>query len=69
MIIAHLEGFHIPTTSVQDNDDDSNDEHPGENEASSREADDQTEAPEEFQGDYQKVLSQPEDDAEEEEAG
>jgi hypothetical protein len=40
-----------PTTGTEDDDDEPEDEHPGENEASEREADDSTEAPEEFETD------------------
>jgi hypothetical protein len=65
MISAHSEGFTTRGTSgTEDDDDDCNDEQPGENEAPSREADDQTEAPEEFAGDYESELSRPEAEAE-----
>ncbi len=40
-----------PTTGTVDDDDEPEDEHDGENEASERETDDRTEAPEEFEVD------------------
>ena len=40
-----------PTTGTEDDDDEPEDEHPGENEASARETNDATEAPEEFETD------------------
>jgi hypothetical protein len=40
-----------PTTGTDDDDDEPADEHPGENEASERETNDSTEAPEEFEAD------------------
>jgi hypothetical protein len=40
-----------PTTGTEDDDDEPEDEHPGENEASERETNDATEAPEEFETD------------------
>ena len=40
-----------PVTGTEDDDDDRDDEHTRENEAQIREADDQTEAPEEFEVD------------------
>jgi len=41
----------LPTSGTDDDDDDRDDEHEGENEAPIREADEATEAPEEFQRD------------------
>jgi hypothetical protein len=40
-----------PSTGTVDDDDEPEDEHPGENEASERETNDRTEAPEEFEVD------------------
>jgi len=40
-----------PSTGTIDDDDEPEDEHPGENEASERETNDATEAPEEFETD------------------
>jgi hypothetical protein len=56
-----------PTSGTQDDDDDRDDEHAGENEAPIREADDQTEAPEEFEVDDEDELGHPEDDEEDDE--
>ena len=68
MITVHSEGFTAhPTSGTQDDDDDRDDEHAGENEALIREADDQTEAPEEFEVDDEDELGHPEDDNEDEE--
>jgi hypothetical protein len=68
LITAHSEGFAThPTSGTVDDDDDRDDEHAGENEAAIREADDQTEAPEEFEIDDEDMLGHPEDgDADEE---
>jgi hypothetical protein len=51
-----------PTTGTEDDYDDSDDEHEGENEAPIREADERTEAPEEFEVDDEDELGHPEDD-------
>jgi len=52
MIAVYSEGLAAhPTSGTQDDDDDRDDEHAGENEASIREVNDQTEAPEEFEVD------------------
>ena len=51
-----------PTQSIQDDVDDGDDEHPGENEASVRETDENMEAPEEFEIDDEDDLPHPEDD-------
>jgi hypothetical protein len=68
MITAHTEGFTVhPASGTEDDDDDRDDEHSGENEALIREADDQTEAPEEFDVDDEDRLDHPEDDDTEEE--
>jgi hypothetical protein len=47
-----------PTTGTEDDDDDRDDEHAGENEASIREVDDQTETPEEFEVDDEDELDE-----------
>jgi hypothetical protein len=49
-------------SGAEDYDDDRDDEHESENEAPSREASDQTEAPEEFAIDDEDSLDHPEDD-------
>jgi hypothetical protein len=68
MITAHSEGFTAhPMSGTEDDDDDRDDEHASENEAPIREADDQTEAPEEFEVDDGDSLGHPEDDDVEEE--
>jgi hypothetical protein len=51
-----------PATGTQDDDDDRDDEHAGDNEASVREVDENTEAPEEFEVDDQDELGHREDD-------
>ena len=53
----------LPSTGTQDNDDDRDDEHAGENEASIREDDENTETPEEFEIDDEDELPHHEDDA------
>jgi hypothetical protein len=68
MITAYSEGFTAhPASGTQNDDGDRDDEHAGENEASIRELDDQTEAPEEFEVDDEDKLGHPEDDDEDEE--
>lgn len=63
MITAHSEEFGgRPTSGTPDDDDDRDDEHAGENEAPSREADDQTEAPEEFNVDDEDISDPRADD-------
>ena len=52
-----------PTTGTEDDYDDRDDEHAGENEASIREVDENTETPEEFEVDDEDDLPHPEDDA------
>jgi hypothetical protein len=72
MIIVHSEGFteyHRSRSGTEDDNDDRDDEHASENEAPIREANDQTEAPEEFEVDDEDRLGHPEDDDTEEEAG
>ena len=56
-----------PSTGTEDDDDDRDDEHAGENEAPQREADENTETPEEFQIDDEDELGHPEDDEADEE--
>jgi hypothetical protein len=50
-----------PSSGTEDDDDDRDDEHEGENEAPIREANDQTEAPEDFEVDVEDDLGHPED--------
>lgn len=52
-----------PTCGTRDDDDDRDDEHAGENEASIRELDENMEAPEEFSVDDEDDLPKTEDDA------
>jgi hypothetical protein len=54
-------------SGTQDDNDDRDDEHAGENEAPIREADEQTEAPEEFDVYFEDASGRPEDDDEEDE--
>ena len=63
MASAQFEGLtDRPGSGTADDDDDRDDEHAGENEASIREVDDRTEAPEEFEIDDEDELGHPEDD-------
>jgi hypothetical protein len=55
----------LPSTGTQDDDDDRDDEHAGENEASIREVDENTETPEEFEVDDEDARPHSEDDANE----
>ncbi|MEP6549093.1 MAG: hypothetical protein ABJD53_16670 [Gammaproteobacteria bacterium] len=55
----------LPSTGTIDDDDDRDDEHAGENEASIRESDENTETPEEFEVDDEDDRPHPEDDANE----
>ncbi|MEP6884437.1 MAG: hypothetical protein ABJC66_06790 [Gammaproteobacteria bacterium] len=55
----------LPSTGTLDDDDDRDDEHAGENEASIREVDENTETPEEFEVDDEDNLPHPEDDGNE----
>lgn len=57
-----------PVTGTEDDDDDRDDEHARENEAQIREADDQTEAPEEFEVDDEDEVVSPKDRDVEDEA-
>lgn len=50
-----------PSSGTADDDDDRDDERAGENEAPTREVDDRTEAPEEFEIDDEDELGHPED--------
>jgi hypothetical protein len=52
----------IPSSGTEDDDDDRDDERSGENEASVRELDENTEAPEEFSVDDEDERPHPEDD-------
>lgn len=52
----------VHTTGTVDDDDDPADENPNENEASIRETNEATEAPEEFEVDDEDELGHPEDD-------
>jgi hypothetical protein len=64
MITANSEVFTAhPMSGTPDDDDDRDDERAGENEASTREVDDRTEAPEEFDAAGGYILRYPEDDA------
>ncbi|MGA2190895.1 MAG: hypothetical protein ABSH33_20445 [Steroidobacteraceae bacterium] len=64
MITANSEAFTThPMSGTPDDDDDRDDERAGENEASTREVDDRTEAPEEFDVADEYTLRYPEDDA------
>lgn len=65
---VHYEGLTAHPTSGTQDDDDRDDERANENEAPIREANDQTEAPEEFEVDDEDDLGHPEDDDEDEEA-
>jgi hypothetical protein len=56
----HLNDY--PATGTVDDDDDRDDERAGENEASVRETDENTESPEEFEIDDEDELGHPEDD-------
>ena len=56
----------FPTSRTKDDDDDRDDEHAGENEASVRELDENTEAPEEFSIDDEDDVPHPEDDGDRE---
>jgi len=68
MITTHSEEFIArPMSGTQDDNDDRDDEHAGENEAPIREADEQTEAPEEFDVYFEDASGRPEDDDEEDE--
>jgi hypothetical protein len=63
MITAQFEGLtNHPIRGTADDYDDRDDEHALENEASTREVDDRTEAPEEFEIDDEDELGHPEDD-------
>jgi hypothetical protein len=68
-----FQGLILParsTSGTEDDDDDRDDEHAGENEASMRAVDEDTETPEEFEGDDKDKLGHPEgDDADEGEDG
>ena len=55
----------LPSTGTPDDYDDRDDEHAGENEASIREDNENTETPEEFKIDDEDDLPHPEDDANE----
>jgi hypothetical protein len=55
----------LPSTGTQDDDDDRDDEHAGENEASIREVDENTETPEEFEVDDEDDRPHSEDEANE----
>lgn len=61
-VLRELIVANYPTSGTEDDDDDRDDEHPGENEASVRELDENTEAPEEFELDDENELPHPEDD-------
>ena len=56
-----------PTSGTKDDDDDRDDEHAGENEAAVRAVDEDTETPEEFEGDDKDRLGHPEGDDDDEE--
>jgi hypothetical protein len=63
MVSAQFEGLtDRPSRGTADDDDDRDDEHARENEAPTREVDDRTEAPEEFEIDDEDGLGHPEDD-------
>jgi hypothetical protein len=61
-VLRELIVANYPTSGTEDDDDDRDDEHRGENEASVRELDENTEAPEEFEVDDEIDSLHPEDD-------
>ena len=66
----HFQGLILPahpTSGTEDDDDDRNDEHAGENEASVRADNEGTETPEELEVYYKGSLNHPEDDDADEE--
>jgi hypothetical protein len=62
-LLGGLSSGQSPARGNRDDDDDRDDEHTGENEASVREVDENTEAPEEFSGDDEDDLPTPEETA------
>jgi hypothetical protein len=62
-LLHELSSGQIPNRGTRDDDDDRDDEHSGENEASIRELDENTETPEEFSVDDEDKPPQPEDAA------
>ena len=62
-LLGALSSGQLPARAKRDDDDDRDDEHAGENEASVRETDENTEAPEEFSVDDEDDLPDPEETA------
>jgi hypothetical protein len=62
-LLGGLSSGQFPTRANRDDDDDRDDEHSGENEASVRELDENTEAPEEFSVDDEDAPPDPEESA------